>query len=477
MVRVLDKKAALIEQGKKIKWYPEYMRVRFEQWTENLKWDWCISRQRYFGVPLPFWYSKRKGEEGKIIPADPAQLPVNPLTDLPKGYTRDEVIADTDVLDTWATSSLTPQLSSKAITKGLSIDSDRHAKLYPAHLRPQAHEIIRTWAFYTILKSYLHEQSVPWETIALSGWCLAEDRTKMSKSKGTAIRPETLIEENSADVIRYWTATSRLGLDTAFDPNVFKIGRKLENKIWNAARFVNIQMQGEVPPFETLAKAKAVITEPLDIWISTRLCQTIKKATEHFRNYDYADALHAIEAFFWNDFCDNYLELVKARAYDEAGNNAKGKTSARTTLYFVLEAVLRLFAPIMPYVTEELYSTLYPALAKKNGSIHKRGLWPVAEEFLSDASVEAEGAAVVELLSAVRKAKTLANVSIKVQASRFVVIGLSESISQSAQKDLSAAGMTVLPEFSATAVEGLTLVESDNSKLKIQLELKKTEAA
>ncbi len=469
-VKVLDKKADLIAQGKKIKWYPEYMRVRFEQWTENLKWDWCISRQRYFGVPLPFWYSKRAGEEGKIIPADPSQLPVNPLVDLPKGYTRDEVTGEADVMDTWATSSITPQLSSKGITKELTLDPDRHAKLYPAHIRPQAHEIIRTWAFYTILKSWLHEKSVPWETIALSGWCLAEDRSKMSKSKGNVVRPEQLIEDNSADVVRYWTATSRLGLDTAMDPNTFKIGRKLQNKLWNAAKFVTLQVSGFSPKAPTLAASKADVIAPLDLWISTRLQETIAKATEHYLAYDYADALRVCEEFFWKDFCDNYLELVKARAYDEANKDPKGKLSAQTTLYFVLEAVLRLFAPVMPYITEELYSTLYPAQWKKAGSIHARGFWPNSADYITDAGAAGEGATVVNLLAAVRKAKSVANVSIKTQATRFVVIG-ANALSASAQQDLAAAATTPLPEFAAAAVDGLATIDGDDGVLKVQLAL------
>ncbi|MBI3440944.1 MAG: valine--tRNA ligase [Proteobacteria bacterium] len=476
LVRVLDKKDALIEQGRKIKWYPEYMRVRFEQWTENLKWDWVVSRQRYFGVPLPFWYSRRTGEEGKIIAADLSQLPVNPLVDSPKGYMREEVIPDTDVLDTWATSSITPQLSSRSITDKLYLDAKRHAKLYPAHLRPQAHEIIRTWAFYTILKSYLHEGTLPWETIALSGWCLAEDRTKMSKSKGTAIRPEDMLEENSADVIRYWTATSRLGLDTAFDRNIFKIGRKLQNKLWNAARFVNLQLQGVVPQFPTLATANAAVTAPLDRWISTRLTETIAAATEHFKSYDYADALRVTEEFFWKDFCDNYLELVKTRAYDETGSDSAGQASARTTLYFVLDAVLRLFAPVMPYLTEELYSILYADLWKKSGSIHARGQWPKTGDYISDPCSLIEGSNVVELLAAVRKAKSNANVSIKTESTRFVVIGIN-GLTVSAQRDLAAAAMTPLPEFSPVAVdEGLTTVAGEG-KLIVQLALKQTEAA
>lgn len=469
-VKVLDKKEALIEQGKKIKWYPEYMRVRFEQWTENLKWDWCISRQRYFGVPLPFWYSKRRGEEGRIIAADPDQLPVNPLVDLPKGYTREEVEGEADVMDTWATSSVTPQLSSRGITKELSIDAPRHEKLYPAHLRPQAHEIIRTWAFYTILKSWLHEKSVPWESIALSGWCLAEDRTKMSKSKGNVVRPEDLIEENSADVIRYWTATSRLGLDTAFDKNIFKIGRRLQNKLWNAARFVSLQIAGYRPEAPSLAAAKDMVTAPLDLWISSRLAETIEAATEHYRNYDYADGLRVTEDFFWRDFCDNYLELVKARAYDPEGQDPAGQKSARITLYFVLEATLRLFAPVMPHLTEELYSTLYEDRFQRTGSIHARGNWPRKDNYLFDENAAGEGATVVSLLAAVRKAKSEANVSIKVQAKRFVVIGV-KSLTQSAQKDLASAAVTPLPEFAAAAESGLVTIPGEDGKTTVQLAL------
>lgn len=467
-VKVLDKKDALIEQGKKIKWHPEYMRVRFEQWTENLKWDWCISRQRYFGVPLPFWYSKRPGEEGKIIPADPAKLPVNPLVDLPAGYTRDEVTGEADVMDTWATSSITPQLSSRAVTKEFSIDTARHAKLYPAHLRPQAHEIIRTWAFYTIVKSYLHEKAIPWESIALSGWCLAEDRTKMSKSKGNVVRPEDLIEESSADVIRYWTATSRLGLDTAFDKNIFKIGRRLQNKIWNAARFVSLQVGGFKPSAPTLAAAKASVTEPLDLWISTRLAETIAEATKHFAAYDYADALRVTEDFFWRDLCDNYLELVKARVYNDA--DAAGQASARTTLYFVLEGVLRLFAPVMPYLTEELYSTLYPAQYADKGSVHVRGNWPKPSDYITDGAAAGEGRTVVSILAAVRKAKSEANVSIKVEAKRFVIVGV-PGLTLSAQRDLVAAAATPMPEFAAAAADGLVTVPAEDGKTTVQIAL------
>jgi valyl-tRNA synthetase len=228
-------------------------------------------------------------------------------------------------------------------------------------------------------------------------------------------------------------------------------------------------MTGFKPSAPTLAASKAAITEPLDLWISTRLAETVKAATEHHKNYDYADALRVAEEFFWKDFCDNYLELVKARAYNAAGD-AKGQLSAHTTLYFVLEAVLRLFAPVMPYLTEELYSTLYEDLFKKHGSVHARGMWPKAEDYITDTTAAGEGATVVSILAAVRKAKSEANVSIKVEAKRFVVIGV-KSLTPSAQRDLAAAAVVPLPEFAAPEAEGLVTVPGEDGVMRVQLAL------
>ena len=413
-VRVLDKKDALIEKGREIGWYPEYMRQRFEIWTENLKWDWCISRQRFFGVPFPFWYSKRVGEEGRILPAHPDDLPVNPLTDLPRGYAADEVEPDPDVMDTWATSSVSPQLSSHGISPSHEIDPVRHAKLFPADLRPQAHEIIRTWAFYTILKSLLHEDKAPWRNAAISGWCLAADRQKMSKSKGNSIEPRDLLARWGADVVRYWTATSRLGLDTAFSEDVLKIGRRLQTKLWNASRFAMLQLGDfdELPTSPAQDAASGIITDVFDRWILARLGRVVLVATERFRDFDYADALDAVERFFWADLCDNYLELVKGRLYGEVGD-AAGRRSARYALWHCLETVLRLFAPVMPHLTEELYATHFPARFAVLGSVHARGAWPRAEHQLRDNSAEVVGTAGVGVLAAVRKIKSERKVSLK----------------------------------------------------------------
>jgi valyl-tRNA synthetase len=413
-VRVLDKKEALLDKGRQIRWFPPYMRQRFESWTENLKWDWCISRQRYFGVPLPFWYSKRPGEAGKILPAHPDDLPVNPLADLPRGYQRHEVEPDPDVFDTWATSSVTPQINSHAISARLAADPERHAKLFPADLRPQAHEIIRTWTFYTMLKSLIHEDSVPWHDIALSGWALAADGSKQSKSKGNAVRPVEMMAKYGADVVRYWTGTSRLGLDTVFSEDVLKIGKKLQTKLWNAARFAMLQLDGfaDPPASPAAAIASGIVTEAFDRWILSRLGRTVRLATEHFAAYQYADAMELAERFFWSDFCDNYLELVKGRAYGEIGT-AAARRSAQVTLWHCLESVLRLFAPILPYQTEELYQAHFPARFAALGSIHQRGNWPQIADQAEDAGAESLGSAGLAILSAVRKLKSERKVSIK----------------------------------------------------------------
>jgi len=236
-IKILDKKELLKSKAAECNWFPEYMKVRIDQWIDGLQWDWCISRQRFFGVAFPVWYSKRAGEEGKILVAEVDQLPCDPNVDLPRGYSREEVTAETDIMDTWATSSISPQLSSKGISGEISFDKQRHEKLFPADLRPQAHEIIRTWAFYTIVKSALHQNSIPWKNLMISGWCLAADKTKMSKSKGNVVTPTSLIEEKGSDIVRYWASTSHLGADTAYSEEVFKIGQKLITKFFNAAKF------------------------------------------------------------------------------------------------------------------------------------------------------------------------------------------------------------------------------------------------
>lgn len=421
-VKLCDKKEALTNRARECTWYPDWMRLRMEQWIDGLNSDWCISRQRYYGVPFPVWYSKRVGEEGKILLPSPDQLPVNPLTDLPQGYSAEEVTPDADVMDTWATSSISPQINAGAICvdncqePAKAVDpfdrsqserqtvGEKFNTLFPADLRPQAHEIIRTWAFYTVVKSHLHNDSIPWKDLMISGWCLAEDKTKMSKSKGNVVTPIALIEEHGTDAVRYWAATSKLGQDTAFSRDLLKIGKKLVTKLWNATKFAS----------NHLDKADdGEVTAPLDRWILTRLSRTISKSTAAFEQYEYADALRATEDFFWNDFCDNYLELVKKRVYDEAGQHPEGQRSAANAIALCLEHLLRLFAPFIPHITEELFSHLFPQAYAERGSLHARGNWPDAASILQDEACEVAGIAAVEILEVIRKAKSEKGVSIK----------------------------------------------------------------
>ena len=362
-INILDHKEALLTQGKKIKWHPESMRKRYEQWVEGLNQNWCISRQRFYGVPFPVWYPLKEKtvdyENPLLPPLNIKNLPIDPLRQTPEGFKetgRDQANGfqgDNQVMDTWAVSSLTPFINS-----GWVSDLKRHKSLFPAHLRPQAHEIIRTWAFYTIVKSWMHEKSIPWKNIAISGWVVNPDRLKMSKSKGNTVTPENLMELYSADGVRYWAGKARLGQDTVYDENLFKTGKRLVTKIGNASRFVYMQME------ENIFYSFTDITEPIDkAWIS-HLLKTKEKATKNLKAFDYASALDDIEKTFWT-FCDNYLELVKARVYQlkDLPEGLSGKAALDYSIYFFL----KLFAPYLPYVTEEIWSKRY---TKKNSSVH-----------------------------------------------------------------------------------------------------------
>jgi valyl-tRNA synthetase len=431
-VAILDKKDQLKEKAAECNWYPSYMKVRMDQWIDGLSWDWCISRQRYFGVPFPVWYSKRAGEEGKVLLANPEQLPVNPLVDLPEGYSREEVEAEADVMDTWATSSVSPQINSYGISDKYAVDSQRHSQLFPADLRPQAHEIIRTWAFYTVVKAYLHEETIPWKNLMISGWCLASDKSKMSKSKGNVVTPVGLIEEKGSDVVRFWASTSRLGADTAYSEDVLKIGKKLVSKLWNATKFASIHLdklkQDPTTPREDVANG--VITETLDLWILSKLRVVIDISTQQVEKYEYCSARVAVEDFFWKDFCDNYLEFVKVRSYGEAeGVSEQMQQSAVCTIHHVLETLLRLFAPIIPHITEELYSHIFASkYAQRGNSIHAAGSWPQLKDYPEhDEESHVIGDTSVSILDAIRKLKADRNVSIKWPLENVYIQGVESS--------------------------------------------------
>ncbi len=424
----------LLDRGRELTWHPPHMRVRYENWVTGLTGDWLVSRQRYFGVPIPVWYPLDAGGAADygapIVPAGDA-LPVDPMADTPPGYSAAQRDApggftgDRDVMDTWATSSLTPQIAG-----GWPADDDLFGRVYPMDLRPQAHEIIRTWLFYTVLRSEMLEAVLPWRHAAISGWILDPDRKKMSKSVGNVVTPADLLREHGTDAVRYWAASARLGVDTAFDPAQLKIGRRLAVKILNASRFVlgfgvpaNLSGQageaGEAGHAREAGQARhgegagrgAVVTEPLDQAMLGRLGQVIGRCTDALENYDHASALESAEQFFW-PFCDDYLELVKPRAY--AGDqDPAGAGSAVTALRCALSALLRLFAPMLPFVTEEVWSWW------QEGSIH-RAAWPqAAAQRVDGAGLDAAATAI----GAIRKAKSEAGLSQKASVTRLTVTG------------------------------------------------------
>ena len=420
----------LLERGRQLVWHPEHMRVRYENWVEGLNGDWLISRQRFFGVPIPIWY--RLDAEGNpdystpIVPTED-QLPIDPSSDAPTGFTEEQrgapggFIGDPDVMDTWATSSLSPQIAG-----GWERDQDLWSRVYPMDVRPQAHEIIRTWLFSSVVRAHLEDHCLPWSNAAISGWILDPDRKKMSKSKGNVVTPMGLLDEYSSDAVRYWAASGRPGTDTAFDVGQMKIGRRLAIKILNASKFV-LSMGVVTDP--------AAITEPLDLSMLAALADVVANATEAFENYNYARALELAETFFWN-FTDDYVELVKERAYGGQGDAAAD--SAKAALVLALSIQLRLFAPFLPFTTEEVWSWMHD-----DGSSVHRSPWPTTRELsVADGHdvrvLERTGAA----LSGVRKAKSDAKASMKAGVTEATVEGSPADISAIAQAraDLAAAG-------------------------------------
>ncbi len=437
-VKVLDIKKELHEKASQCEWHPAWMESRIHDWIDGLSWDWTISRQRFSGIPIPVWYSKRKGEEGKVLVPTFEQLPIDPMVDLPDGYTRDEVEAEKDVLDTWATSSVSPQLSAWGISEEHCLDKERFKVIHlPFDLRAQAHEIIRTWAFCTLVKAHYHQNTIPWKNLAISGWCLAPDKTKMSKSAGNVISPIGLIESKGSDAVRYWAGNAALGLDTAYSEDAIAVGQKLITKLFNSAKFAemnfeNLEKDGKFNGWAEKNTAKddiknGLIFETIDKWLISRLKLVVEKAAKSFENYEYNKALEAVENFFWNDLCDNYLEIVKVRCYgangfkykdlnlsqEEIEKIGRGQQSAVRTIYYVFNIVLKLFAPFVPAIADEIYSSLYEEEFNRTKSISARGNWPKADDLVEDGEAEKVGQVALNIIAEVRKYKSEKNISIK----------------------------------------------------------------
>ena len=412
----------LLERGRQLRWYPEYMRARYESWVAGLTGDWLISRQRFFGVPFPIWYpidGTGRVDLQRPVVAEESRLPVDPSVDVPAGYMESDrgqaggFVADSDVMDTWATSSLTPELVS-----GWLQDDERFQRLFPMDLRPQAHDIIRTWLFSSIVRAEHEFHTLPWTHAAISGWILDPDRKKMSKSKGNVVTPLGLLEQYGSDAVRYWAAGARPGADTAFDEGEMRVGRRLAVKLLNASRFV-LSVTGSAGS-EDPQDGTEEPTEAIDESMLRRLAEVVGDATSAFDEYDHARALRRTESTFWW-FCDNYLELVKHRAYGSRGEGPA--RSASVTLRTCLSTFLRLFAPHMPFVTEEAWSWW------REGSVHQAP-WPEAGQVAPGAAAGPAVALdlVAEVLAEVRKAKTTARLSQVAPVDRVVVRGPRERL-------------------------------------------------
>jgi valyl-tRNA synthetase len=426
-IKTIELREQLLERGRELQWHPSYMRARYESWVNGLNGDWCISRQRFFGVAFPVWYPlDANGAVNYSHPLLAAEdrLPIDPSTDVPEGFDESQrgkpggFIGDPDVMDTWATSSVSPQIIS-----GWERDADLFARTFPMDLRPQAHDIIRTWLFSTVLRSHLEHDSLPWKHAAISGWVLDPDRKKMSKSKGNVVTPLGLLQEYGSDGVRYWAARGGPGVDTAFDVGQMKIGRRLAMKVLNASKFA---LTGGV--------VEGAVVQELDRGMLTELAALADEVTSAFEDYEYTRALDRTEAFFWS-FCDDYLELIKQRRYGSEGDHAA--RSANRAMQAAMAVLVRLFAPFLPFVTAEVWSWWH------EGSVH-RAVWPASAEIVELIGARSSDAAAAfrlasEVTAKVRHQRSINKRSYKVPV-RVTVTGDGQQLQllERVQNDLAA---------------------------------------
>ncbi len=407
-VKYLDLKKAFLKAGRQIKWHPKHMRTRYDNWVKGLKWDWCISRQRYFGVPFPIWYCK---ECNNTIIANVEDLPIDPLKNSPKERCKcgsKDFIAEKDVFDTWATSSLTPQIATE-----LFKDKPVYKKLFPMNLRPQAHDIITFWLFHTLVKSQLHYKTNPWHDVAISGHALDPHGKKMSKSLGNIIAPQEILDKFGADSLRFWAAGSKLGDDLPYQEKDIVTGHRFTTKLWNASKFVLMHLE------DYSSENADIRLQLIDKWILSKLNRLIGVCTKAFDKYEYYKVKSKVEYFFWHIFCDNYLEIVKDRLYNKEKYPKDAYESASYTLYYSLLTIIKLIAPIMPYITEEIYSLYFSSIEEKK-SIHLSN-WPRINNKLIDEKVEEAGDVAVDIISVVRKFKTEKKLSIVAPIKNIVI--------------------------------------------------------
>jgi len=422
-IKILDNLEDFKKQGNKINWFPLFMKKKYDTWLDGLKWDWNISRERYYGVPFPVWYCKKCHE---IILPDEKDLPIDPLQDQPKHpcpkCQSEEFVPEKDVMDTWMTSSLTPQINSHWQ------EQDENKKLYPMSLRIQAFEIIRTWLFYTVVKSWYHEKKLPWQDVMISGHGLDEQGRKISKSLGNYEPVANIIKRYGSDALRYWSAGSNLGNNLRYKEEEVKDGKKLITKLFNASKFSLMFLQSVNPSdFKNFMNFKNFQLQPLDQWILSKLQTTIKNVTEHFNTYEYSKAKKEVYNFFWKNFADNYIELAKSRLYND--ENKVAKTSAQATLYICLINILKMFAPILPHITEEIWQ----ALRELNNETKKQensptieqsihiSAWPKVDKKLVNEKQEKLGDQIVEILAEVRKTKSNTNLAMNKEIKEIII--------------------------------------------------------
>jgi len=410
-LKILDNKQKFLDLADKINWHPSFMKTRYVDWVEHISWDWCLSRQRFYGIPFPVWHcqdcEKSLIANLDILPVDPRETSY-PEKECPSCNSQN-IIPDNDVMDTWNTSSITPYILYPYYKKdnGSPFDHYKVSDFIPMNMRPQAHDIIRTWAFYTIVKTFMHHKTIPWKDIVISGHVLSSERAKISKSKGgSSVAPDVLIKNYSADVIRYWTASGGLGKDISFSENQIKIGQKLITKLWNAFIFVqshvdNIKVDCEHP------KTFGIVNE----WILHEASKCYQDYKKHFRCYEFGLALQQIEKFFWSEFCDNYLEMVKDQLFNPSKYDIKEVRATKLVLYKIGLRILQLYAPYVPHVTEFIYQAIYKSNEKIKSLHHTKFAQVQKDCEFKESSRKMEF--IINIASQIRKLKTQNKLSLK----------------------------------------------------------------
>ncbi len=413
-IKCLDLKKELLKMGRQLSWTPPHFKTRYDNWIKGLRWDWCISRQRYFGIPFPIWYCKHCNKE---VAANIKDLPVDPFSSKPKKKCcgKQDFIPDKNVLDTWATSCLTPQ-----IAQNLVKNKKVKEKLFPMSLRPQSHDIINFWLFYTVLRSNLHFKKLPWEEVVISGFTLDEKGEKMSKSKGNVVEPKTVIEKYGADALRYWTASVGFGEDIRWSEKELQAAKRTLTKVWNASKF-SISHLENYKPKKSIDKKKL---EEEDKWFLSKFQKTLKEYTSHFEKHHYQKARRVVDSFFWNDFCGNYIEMVKKRLYNEERN----PEGARFATYHCLLGIMKLYAPFIPFITEEIYQGHFNKFEKEK-SIHLTDL-PKIEKELSFPSSMKNIEDIIEIFTAVRKFKSEKGISMGKEIEKLTIQTENKSIAK-----------------------------------------------